>query len=41
MRVDKGLIIKRISMYGNSFKAAGEYFNELDESNSKTLRMSF
>lgn len=28
MRVDKGLIIKRISMYGNSFKVAGEYLKE-------------
>ena len=32
MKVDKSLIIKRITMYGNSFKVAGEYFNELDES---------
>ena len=37
MRVDKGLIIKRISMYGNSFKVAGEYFNELDESKLKDV----
>ncbi len=37
MRVDKGLIIKRISMYGNSFKVAGEYFKELDESKLKDL----
>ena len=37
MKVDKGLIIKRISVYGNSFKRAAEYFNELDESKLKDV----
>ncbi len=28
MKVDKSLIIKRISMYGNSFEVAGQYLKE-------------